>query len=46
MLLSKEKNPPINAVIKENLVPYFIRFLTREENTTVCGLLYMHYFDT
>lgn len=32
MLLSKEKNPPIDSVIQTGLVPHLINFLTRDEN--------------
>lgn len=35
MLLSKEKNPPIKQVLNQGLVPYFIHFLTRDENPSL-----------
>ena len=32
ILLSKEKNPPIDEVVEANLVPYFIQFLTCDDS--------------
>lgn len=32
ILLSKEKNPPIDEVVEANLVPFFIQFLTYDDS--------------